>query len=149
MANKEATTNDINAYLNDSENDNVDGENTSTNGNATDKKSRARKTTCDRAGLSWPITKVNRDMKGVGSVRVSKHVPVFVSGALECVIAEVIAKANDAKPANETDKRRRIHVSDIIAAVSDNADLCKTFSHVTFVNGTRRNDISKQIKSGK
>jgi hypothetical protein len=145
MATKETTINDINEYLNDSDNDHVDGENTSTNGNATNKTSRARQTTCDRAGLSWPITKVNRDMKGVRS-RVSKHVPVFVSGALECVIAEVIATANDAKPPNETDKRRRIHVNDIITAVSDDPDLCKTFSHVTFVNGTRRNDISKQIK---
>ena len=97
-----------------------------------------------KAGLTFPVARINRFMKGnSGTKRIGGSAPVYMTAVIEYVTAELMELAgNNTKKAG----RKTVAPDDLTTALRGDADLAKVFAgHGIFV-GDRINKISETIK---
>lgn len=90
-----------------------------------------------KAGLSFPVARVNRAMKkNSGMKRVGGSAPIYLTAVLEYIVAEMMELAGNhtlaAKPA-----RKRITPEDIVLAVRGDEELGKLFKNVSVFAGDK------------
>ncbi len=85
-----------------------------------------------KAGLVLPVSRVQKRMKaamGKGG-RVGAASPIYMTGALEYIAAEVL---DQARQVTQNAKRKRITPADLVAGIRQDEDLSRLFSHVEVV----------------
>jgi len=97
-----------------------------------------------KAGLTFPVARINRFMKGnSGMKRIGGSAPVYMTAVLEYVTAEIMELAgNGTKKAG----RKTVTPGDLTTALRGDPDLARVFaSHAIFV-GDKIDKISETIK---
>ena len=96
-----------------------------------------------RCGLTWPIAKVNRHMRDSKTIkRVGGGAPVFLSAALEYVVAEVLECAGNQCLAN---KRKRVNPQDVSRAIRNDMELSRLLGNAAVFSGDKLADITKAV----
>lgn len=97
----------------------------------------------ERAGLSFPVSKLNRRLRTAGrSKRVGAGSPVYTAAILEYTAAEVLelAGAHVLKM-----KRKRITSSDIIACIRNDQELNQLFNGCAVFSGDKLKNVGRAV----
>ena len=96
-----------------------------------------------RCGLLWPIAKVNRHLRDIKTVkRVGGGAPVFLSAALEYVVAEILEIAGNQTLAN---KRKRVGPQDLSRAVRNDVELSRLLGNAGIFAGEKLEKITTAV----
>lgn len=94
-----------------------------------------------RAGLIWPVARVNKEIVKHKLVpRVGGNCAVFLTGALEAIAKDLLV-ASERECANH--KRKRITSTDVLVGLRSDDDLHGTFRFVRVYDGTTSTARSK------
>jgi histone H2A len=100
-----------------------------------------------RAGLLWPISRVNRHIKSnVDMPRVAAGAPVYLAGAMESIIEDIL---NVATEKCKSENRRRITLNDVVDSIRSDNDLHQTLSFIRIYGGVRNTKVSEILKTKK
>jgi histone H2A len=107
------------------------------------KKKKASVSKSQKAGLTFPIARVNRHLKNnSGMKRVGGTSPVYMTAVIEYVVAEVLETAGNV---TKEGKRKTMTPDDVARAVRLDGDLARMFAgHKMFI-GDKLNKISDSI----
>lgn len=96
------------------------------------KKGSGEKSRARRAGLTFPVGRIHRQLKTGGHAkRVGSHAPIFLAAVLEYLTAEILEiSANNSRD----DSRVRIVPRNIMFAIRNDEELHKLLSNVTIAN---------------
>ncbi|XP_065178435.1 core histone macro-H2A.1-like [Sycon ciliatum] len=102
-------------------------------GPAGGKKKGASRSKSSRAGLQFPVGRINRYLRQfILKKRISAVAPVYLSAVLEYLVAEVVELAGNAARQN---KKSRIIPRHILLAVANDEELHRVLKGVTIPNG--------------
>lgn len=98
----------------------------------------------DKAGVTFPCSKIRRSIKGKGyTTRIGEGVDVYIAAVLEYVATEIFQFAGEYA---KDDKRKRIKPKDIYRAIRDDEEMCKLLPHIIIKGGGGRRRVSAPTK---
>ena len=111
---------------------------------ATKKKAKKALSKSARAGLVWSVAKTAGRMKSARpkEARVSGESAVYLSGVIEYVAREILAKMNDS--CINDGNRKTLHVKDVIHAIRNDPAIHGCYAWMKIFNGVAAKSIAKK-----
>lgn len=112
--------------------------------NGTESATGKKSTKAKKAGLLFPVTKINKRMSKSGwTDRVGGTAPVWISATAEFIAKEILMSAADTVIADG--KHKRITPRDVILAIRNDAELNRVFAgHKTLV-GDKLKGVASEV----
>lgn len=106
------------------------------------KKKKVTQSRSQRAGLTMPVSKLNRHLrdKKTAKSRVGAGAPVYLAAVLEYAAAEIWEAAS-----NNLGTRKRVMVEDVMNAIRNDTEMNQLFSGCAAFAGDRVKDVRKAI----
>tara|TARA_B110001450_G_scaffold248924_1_gene265666 strand:- start:2414 stop:2779 length:366 start_codon:yes stop_codon:yes gene_type:complete len=105
------------------------------------KKSESKQT---KAGLIFPISRVNRMMKEVSGIkRIGGSASVYMTAVKEYVTSEILELAGKQ---THVAKRKRVTDEDVILGIRSDAELAKLCNNVAVYTGDKLSGVSNVLK---
>ena len=106
------------------------------------KKKKVSKSRSQRAGLTMPVSKLNRHLrdKKQAKARVGAGAPVYLAAVLEYAAAEIWEAA-----CNNLGTRKRVMPQDVMSAIRNDTEMNQLFAGCAAFAGDRVKDVRKAI----
>lgn len=106
------------------------------------KKKKVSKSRSQRAGLTMPVSKLNRHLrdKKQAKHRVGAGAPVYLAAVLEYAAAEIWELS-----CNQLGSRKRVTVQDVMSAIRNDTEMNQLFNGCACFSGDRVKDVRKAI----
>lgn len=105
------------------------------------KKKKVSKSRSEKAGLTMPVSKLNRHLRESGrSKRVGAGAPVYLAAVLEYAAAEMLELAGA-----ELGKRKRITPADLMKAIRNDEELNRLLGGCAVFTSDRVKNVSQAV----
>ncbi len=105
------------------------------------KKKKVTKSRSEKAGLTMPVSKLNRHLREAGRTkRVGAGAPVYLAAVMEYAAAEILELAGA-----ELGKRKRITPQDIMKAIRNDDELNQLLSGCAVFTSDRVKNVSQAV----